>query len=402
MTQLYLVFALVAATLTNVLPDIKGKVIDEKSKPLPYASVFLKNHPSVGTVSEENGRFTVSADTASHITADAIKRDTLIISMLGYETVRVPVTQLKSDKINVIRMKEYHFFIDEAVVKASKNARKQRKNEMRALLDRIYARAVNVDGPQKGDAYKIVSDIRVFKDSIPLNISRISGTLYEMPGMSSKGKDTSRIVVTFRKDFMDSTIRDAIDNFDISILKRKEKKRVNAVKGLDEEKTASHKVVWGTDIKQLLNMTYKEEKFWDYSQKNDTTLTVTYSRNRGFLGIVKDEERMALTVDSRTFAVSAMAGTLNVHLNLPFAYKLSPGELEVLNIVNLDEEALEKFKIKKADVNMSVIIRREQDGERMLPSEKSMKNSATISDRKDNSFTFRNTCEIEVMGRIKK
>lgn len=65
-----------------------GIVIDNDSRlPLAYANIGILNKP-VGTVSDSTGRFALMAD-------DQILNDTLVISMVGYTTVKRTIQELK-------------------------------------------------------------------------------------------------------------------------------------------------------------------------------------------------------------------------------------------------------------------------------------------------------------------
>ncbi|MBQ0005885.1 MAG: carboxypeptidase-like regulatory domain-containing protein [Alistipes sp.] len=363
----------------------RGKILDRKSKALPYASVFFKNHPEQGTVSDENGYFTISSSTFSD--------DTLIVSMLGYETIQQPGNDLRKSGINTFKMKEFTFQIDEAIIKASRNTRRQRKAEMKSLLAKIYRRATQEDLITQNDHFKIASDISVFRDSIPLTIDHLTGILTEIPGGKVNGKDSSSIEIQSYSNYMDSSIRNGINNFDTDRLTRKEKKIISKTDLSNYDKTLPHKTVWRVnDVKTVLSETYQDERNWDKVEKDDSTLLVSYRQKRGFIGIITMVQKLLLTVDSRNFAVKSMTDEVTVNINLPFAYKLSPAELEILNFVNVNEDDIEKFKIKKGEIHLrGDAINHEVRG-RMLPSRKTMKNLLKISDRKDNNLEIENRC----------
>jgi hypothetical protein len=63
-----------------------GTVVDgQHESVLPFSSVSLKNHP-VGTVSDENGRFTLALP-------ENVADDTLMVSFIGYKAFRIPVNK---------------------------------------------------------------------------------------------------------------------------------------------------------------------------------------------------------------------------------------------------------------------------------------------------------------------
>lgn len=78
------VCALTAPTLSFAQnTDITGHVADEKNTPVFGASVIVKGAPSIGTTTSESGAFKLSVPSTA---------DSLIISVVGYETVTVAIS----------------------------------------------------------------------------------------------------------------------------------------------------------------------------------------------------------------------------------------------------------------------------------------------------------------------
>lgn len=70
---------------TCIYSQIKGIVLDESNKPIPYANIWVENE-NIGTTSEENGTFSL-----------AIKeRKNIVFSALGYETKIVSSSNISS------------------------------------------------------------------------------------------------------------------------------------------------------------------------------------------------------------------------------------------------------------------------------------------------------------------
>jgi len=69
--------------------EIRGRVLDRTDRqPLPFTSIYIKDK-SIGTVSNEEGRFLLKLD-AGYIS------DTLIISCIGYKHITEPISSLIS------------------------------------------------------------------------------------------------------------------------------------------------------------------------------------------------------------------------------------------------------------------------------------------------------------------
>ncbi len=92
--------------------SIKGKLLDSRlNQPIPYASVYIKGS-SIGTTTNDDGVFLF------HIPS-TLQRDTLIISVIGYDHFKSVVSAI-ADKENIVRLRQSATILSEVVVKASK------------------------------------------------------------------------------------------------------------------------------------------------------------------------------------------------------------------------------------------------------------------------------------------
>ena len=68
-------------------------------------------------------------------------------------------------------------------------------------------------------------------------------------------------------------------------------------------------------------------------------------------------------VDSKTYAVRRFSEHANVKVTIPFGMKLNAEQLQMLNLVNMGEQQIEKFRLKKlrGSVDLNTIYQR-QDG----------------------------------------
>jgi hypothetical protein len=93
----YLFFILFSLSISA---QTKGVVVDESGKPIPYVNIWVENE-NIGTTSEENGEFL--------ITASANKN--LIFSILGFEK-RI----IKATDVSNVKLKAISFQLDEVVI----------------------------------------------------------------------------------------------------------------------------------------------------------------------------------------------------------------------------------------------------------------------------------------------
>ncbi|MFH6986925.1 carboxypeptidase-like regulatory domain-containing protein [Flavobacterium collinsii] len=95
--------------LTFCFAQIKGRCLDKEGRPIPYASVGLKN-TELGTVSDKEGNFVIDSNLLS-------ENNNVIVSCLGYETKSV----LASSEENIdIFLKSITYELDEVKIEFAK------------------------------------------------------------------------------------------------------------------------------------------------------------------------------------------------------------------------------------------------------------------------------------------
>ena len=86
--------------------QIKGIVLDESNKPIPYVNIWVENE-NIGTTSEENGSFSIHVEDQNKV---------LIFSALGFETKKVKFSEAEK-----VVLKEIAFQLDAVVISKSKS-----------------------------------------------------------------------------------------------------------------------------------------------------------------------------------------------------------------------------------------------------------------------------------------
>src|SRR3990172_9652932 len=90
---------------------VSGKIIDSESlEPVPYANIGFQHSP-VGIISENDGSFYLST---------AKPTDTLLVSSVGYELVRMPITK-GAEQFFEIKLVPKSITLDAVVVKPGEN-----------------------------------------------------------------------------------------------------------------------------------------------------------------------------------------------------------------------------------------------------------------------------------------
>ena len=125
MKHLYILF-LIITTVAFSQVKVSGTVIDESNEPVPFANVTFKGS-TVGTVSDENGKFYLESDKTY---------TQLLISFLGFETKTIP---LKARNFNIkIVLIEDSASLEEVIVYSGKV--KKKGNPAIAILRKIWAK----------------------------------------------------------------------------------------------------------------------------------------------------------------------------------------------------------------------------------------------------------------------
>ncbi len=78
----------------NLNWQVSGKVVDKSKKTVPFANVYI-NNTSIGTTTDQNGDFSL------RIPARFAKID-LVISFVGYETLKKTILQLEKKHQNLV------------------------------------------------------------------------------------------------------------------------------------------------------------------------------------------------------------------------------------------------------------------------------------------------------------
>ena len=91
---------------SGMYSQIKGIVLDESNKPIPYVNIWVENE-NIGATSEENGSFSIHLEDQNKI---------LIFSALGFETKKVTVSNAEK-----VVLKEIAFQLDEVIISKSRS-----------------------------------------------------------------------------------------------------------------------------------------------------------------------------------------------------------------------------------------------------------------------------------------
>jgi len=202
--RVYLILFLISISISA---QIKGIVVDENNKPLPYVNIWVENE-NIGTTSEENGTFSIEAKSSNN----------LIFSTLGFEKKTI-----KSSEAKYVNLKSITFQLDEVVIEKRFGTKEKEigktKNEICTALDngpRIEVKYFPYYPEYKRTKY--IKKVTVFTDSkiddASIRIHFYSVDPNGFPGQELLDKD---YIVTIKKG-VNKHIFD-ISEFDLKIQK---------------------------------------------------------------------------------------------------------------------------------------------------------------------------------------
>ncbi len=141
--------------------NLEGTVVDDNGQPLPYVSVVVKGSQT-GTVTNESGKFKISAD----------KKSTLLFSFVGYTTKEIPVSNqtqyhvvlqentvaMKDVVVTALGIKRDKKSLGYAVqdVKADELTKAGSSDVTSALQGKVAGLSINTAGTGAGGSSKIV------------------------------------------------------------------------------------------------------------------------------------------------------------------------------------------------------------------------------------------------------
>ena len=163
-----------------------GRVTDANGLPLPFVSVYVKDNPYVGTVTADDGTFTLD------IPAEDGAGE-LVFSFIGFRTVEMPLPGLRTDTPVAVTLEEQPILLDGTEVSA-KISRKESRKIKQAVLTRFVER-MRHDFPQERTArYHVISWYQGAQDDRQLLRHEMIGTVEEYPKAGTRDNDSIVVV----------------------------------------------------------------------------------------------------------------------------------------------------------------------------------------------------------------
>ncbi|HZY82581.1 MAG TPA: carboxypeptidase-like regulatory domain-containing protein [Cyclobacteriaceae bacterium] len=179
---------------------ITGRLVDEQSgEPVPFATVKLQNL-LMGVVSNANGDFQIPS---KYRDLDEF----LVISCIGYVTRTIPLKELNTESLNVIRVKQSVTVLESVTVRSRKRRGDQDRDGYQApksySAERIVAlaiKAIKVNYPQ--DPYSYIGYYRDYqlKDTSYINLNEAIVEIFDRGFSTNDQTDTQLSLFEYRKN----------------------------------------------------------------------------------------------------------------------------------------------------------------------------------------------------------
>lgn len=351
-----------------------GQVVDEKGQPISYATVYPEVAPELGTATNNDGIFRFEANLPAS--------SPVVVSFIGFEKVEITGDRLRvkgDTALQVIVLKEQPIALQETVVAAKSSKQRNKRKQMATLLHAVYVQ-LEKEFPDEPAQYQVVSDVRMTSGEAQTGHAAVWGmeqmiaNIVVLPEAGIDGRDSVQFQGRYCKRFFDARKRAQADSILAGeTLERLEKAQKDVPKGTSQNymRRAVNAVDSGVVVHEALfaigNMRYdfqetmNDIKHWSVSNESEgeTVLTHTQTVSK-YLGCFKMTFQRHYIIDSRTYSVRRFSEHAEVKVVIPFGIKLNSDQLQMLNLVNMNEEQINKFRLKRlrSAVDLNTIYQR--------------------------------------------
>ncbi len=356
--------------ILSLIMTYQGRVVDQNGQPIPYATVYPEAKPEVGTATNNDGFFAFEADLPA--------QSEVIFSFIGYEKQSLPLLLLRANDtlVSTITLKEQPIALEETVVAAKASKQRNKRKQMAILLHSVFVK-LEEEFPDDNAQYQVVSDVRMLSEGSTWGMEQMIANIVVMPEKCRDGRDSVQFQGRFCKRFFDAQKRAQADSILASDALERMEKQSKAPAGTPNNymRKAANAVDSGVVVHRALfamgNMRFDFEqamndlRHWTVSNESEgeTVLTHTQTVSK-YLGCFKMTFQRHYIVDSRTYSVHRFSEHAEVKVTIPFGIKLNAEQLQMLNLVNMNDQDIEKFRLKKlrGNIDLNTIYQR-RDGQ---------------------------------------
>ena len=362
----------------------QGYVIDEQGRAVGYATVYPELQPEVGTATNNDGYFRFETDLQP--------KSQVIVSFIGYEKQNLPLYYfaVQDSSVATIVLKEQPIALEETVVAAKANKQKNKKKQMASLLHSVFVKMCD-EFPTENARYNVVSDVQMKSKGSTWGMEQMIANVVVLPEFKKNGNDSVQWQGRYCKRFFSADKRALADSILAGQSMERMEKKNKSSKGTQQMslRKAANAIDSGVVVHRTLfamgNMRYDFEqamndiRHWQVTNESEgeTVLTHTQTVSK-YLGCFKMTFKRHYIVDSRTYAVRRFSEHADVQITIPFGVKLDADQLQMLNLVNMSDQQIEKFRLQKMDASIDYnTIYQRRDG-KLYILEKNMTTNAHI------------------------
>ncbi len=395
MKTLKIIILFLMLPLISMAEELSGRVVDILGNPMSYVSIYLKDAPGVGTVTASDGTFVFDVDFTLHRGGD------VVFSFIGYKTEEISLVKLKTQDHILIELEEQPIMLEAAEVMA-KISRRKKKEITRNSVDRFIAQFKKDFPSHQYASYPVVSNLICKKDNRQLYFHEVLGSIVEQPyKVDNEIRDSVRIEVESVKQHQASMVDDVYEKLnDMAVEASSEKHRYTS-RSIDDQSIRLHSALWGTSTSMIVDFV-EDDKLarWDLTMLGDyTVLIYTYSKN--ILGMAKLKLHIYFYLDPATYRVAKIAQSIDGELNIPFGYKLDDELVELINMFQLDDEVVKKYRLRRAKLSVKRNLLFEQYDGKIVTKEKNIDLKTNMEDKKGVKLNYSAQAWVKVIGDVK-
>lgn len=330
-----------------------GRVVSEKGEPISYATVYPMDDPVLGTATNNDGWFAFECN--------LFPTSRVIISFIGYEKQNLPLGALVDSA--VIVLKEQPIALEQLVVEAKASKQRNKRKQIAQLLHEVYVQ-MDKDFPKTNAEYRIVSDVRMDAEGKPWGMEQMIARIVMLPGQKRNGEDSCQMAAEYCKRYFKQEIRQRADTiYAGETLERLDKNMRKMATAIDSG-VVVHKALFAFgNVRQDFESCLNDIKHWSVGNESEGETVLTHTEKKNYFGIVRYSLVRNYIVDSQTLRIKRFSEHGDVYINIPFGIKLNADQLQMLNLLNMSDQEIEKFRLRKADGHMILnTIYQEHDG----------------------------------------
>ena len=224
---------------------------------------------------------------------------------------------------------------------------------MATLLHAVYVK-LEEEFPDDPALYQVVSDVRMQSEGSTWGMEQMIANIVVLPEEAREGRDSVQFQGRFCKRFFSAEKRAQADSILASdMIERiekgqKEKYMRKAANAVDSGVVVHQALFAMGNMRYDFEQTMSDTRHWTVSNESEgeTVLTHTQKVSR-YLGCFQMTYLRHYIVDSETYAVRRFSEHAEVKVTIPFGVKLNADQLQMLNLLNMGEHQIEKFRLKK-------------------------------------------------------